>query len=394
MNKVERKVIQWIEKNVLWLFIACITGISLYLRFLFRDMESVDFSGCLYVWFNQLKDGGGLRALNQNIGNYNTPYLTILALLTYLHKNPLYTIKLVSIIFDYVLAVGAGLLVYELAGKDRMKAGITYSVVILLPTVILNSSGWAQCDSIYAAFIVLSLWVLLKDKYNVSFLLFGLAFAFKLQAVFLLPLYIYLYFRKKEFSIFRLLVLGLIPNFVLSLPAAFFGRPLWSIIDTYSGQTEQNIGFLTRNMANIYAFMPDNGPLLGNIFMGFCIAGMGLVLLYMMMKNVRIDRQLLLTLALWIILWVIFLMPQMHDRYLYVGDVLAVVWVMVHRRKYYLPVCTVLISAVCYAPFLFTRNVINLQVPAAVYLTVLFLFTLELEKALQENAQKFDFIIE
>lgn len=49
MNKVERNVIRWIEKNVL---------------FLPRDMESVDFSGCLYVWFNQLKDGGGLRALN------------------------------------------------------------------------------------------------------------------------------------------------------------------------------------------------------------------------------------------------------------------------------------------------------------------------------------------
>lgn len=158
-----------------------------------------------------------------------------------MHENPLYTIKIVSIIVDYVLAAGAGLLVYELAGKDRLKAGITYSVVILLPTVILNSSGWAHCDSIYAA---------------------------------------------------------------------FFGRPLWSIIDTYSGQTEENIGFLTKNMANIYAFMPDNGPLLGNIFMGFCIAGMGLVLLYMMMKNVRIDRELLLNLVLWIILWVIFLMPR------------------------------------------------------------------------------------
>lgn len=394
MNKVERKVIQWIEKNVLWLFLVCITAISLYLRFLFRDMESLDYSSFLYVWFNQLKDGGGVHALNQNIGNYNTPYLTILVLLTYLHKNPLYTVKLVSIIFDYVLAVGAGLVVFELTGKDKLKTGITYSAIIMLPTIILNSAGWAQCDSIYTAFVVLALWALLKDRYNASFLLFGTAFAFKLQAVFVLPLYIYLYFRKKEFSIFRLLILSLIPNFVLSLPAFFFGRPLWSVINTYVGQAELYELELTKNMANIYVLLPDNGLLLGDVFTGICIAGMGVVLLYMMAKNVQIGRKLLLTLSLWMVMWAVFLMPGMHERYLYLGDALAVVWVIVHNRKYYIPICTVLVSIICYAPFLFNRIVINEQIPAAVYLTVLFLFTLELAKALKENAQKIDFIIE
>lgn len=46
---------------------------------------------------------------------------------------------------------------------------ITFAVVIMLPTVILNSAYWGQCDSIYTTFIILTLLYLYKGKYHGAF---------------------------------------------------------------------------------------------------------------------------------------------------------------------------------------------------------------------------------
>ena len=46
---------------------------------------------------------------------------------------------------------------------------IFYGIVLMLPTVILNSSCWGQSDAIYAAFILFSIAFLLEEKYVKAF---------------------------------------------------------------------------------------------------------------------------------------------------------------------------------------------------------------------------------
>ena len=67
---------------------------------------------------------------------------------------------MVSIIFDYILAISIAVLTKELL-KGKKKANdfavLAYGLILILPTVFINSADWGQCDSIYATFSVISL---------------------------------------------------------------------------------------------------------------------------------------------------------------------------------------------------------------------------------------------
>ena len=55
--------------------------------------------------FETIKNGGGLTALNEQVGDYGLLYQTIIALFTYVDANPVYLYKSFSVIFDFLLAL-------------------------------------------------------------------------------------------------------------------------------------------------------------------------------------------------------------------------------------------------------------------------------------------------
>ena len=165
MFKTEKRLLEWIHKHIFILSLVGVTALSLCIRWGLRDFVSPDSESFLLYWYDLLKEAGGLRGLNQQVGNYNMLYQFLIAVMTYLPIEPLYAYKLLSVIFDYLMAVGVAILVYELTTRNqREKAGLAYMAVILFPCVFLNSSAWAQCDSIYTFFIIASLIAALKEK--------------------------------------------------------------------------------------------------------------------------------------------------------------------------------------------------------------------------------------
>ena len=235
ISKVEKKFINWIENHIDCLIIIGIVLFSLILRYFMLSYQSEDFKNFLSPWFYELKEAGGLSGLGNYPGDYNAPYMTILALLTYLKINPLISIKIISIIFDYILAFLVGKFVYDIRSKDnnrKMLSILAFGITLFLPTVVMNGSLWAQCDVIYTTFLVLAFYFLYKDKTLFSFISLGLAFAFKLQFIFVLPVYIILYFRKKNFSILYFLIIPLV-NFILCLPAIIAGKPISECLLVY-----------------------------------------------------------------------------------------------------------------------------------------------------------------
>ena len=130
------------------------------------DFESGDFRDFLNPWWNIIK-GMGLEGVSKKVGNYNMPYQTITFLMTLLPWKSIVAYKSLSIIFDYVLAIGVMLLVYEIT-KSRAKAIVGYALTICSVNVFLNSAFWAQCDSIYVAFIILAIYFLMKDRYEMK----------------------------------------------------------------------------------------------------------------------------------------------------------------------------------------------------------------------------------
>ena len=98
-----------------------------------------------------------------------------------------------------------GRLVYDICGtKDRAafrKGAFAYGLSFLAMNVIFNSAAWGQSDAVYVSLIIWSLVWLFRDKYLKSFVLLGLAFAFKLQTVFILPFFAFYYVYKKSSSL-------------------------------------------------------------------------------------------------------------------------------------------------------------------------------------------------
>ena len=164
--QIEKRLLNFIEENMTILFVAVITILAVAVRYLCLPGISGDMEQYLLPWFETLKENGGISALAMELGDYNVPYLTILAVLTYLPLHPVTLIKSVSILFDFALAGSAGMLVnqcMEKGGKSK-KIILSYALLLFSPLIILNSAYWGQCDSIFGTFLILTLVFMMKEK--------------------------------------------------------------------------------------------------------------------------------------------------------------------------------------------------------------------------------------
>ena len=236
---LKEEVLRRIKNNNTFISIALITVFGLLLRFIFIEDAGGDYDGFLSQWCMYLRENGGFNAITSVDTDYNVSYLYFLALFSYLPVKDLYFIKFLSFIFDFVMAL-AGFFIVSYFEKENEKK-ILYSLavftgILFMPTVILNSASWVQCDSIYTSFILLSLYFMLKEEYDLSFILYGVAITFKLQAIFILPAYGIIFLKNRNFSFLKFLWVPVV-NFILYMPAVILGKPLSSLYDAYIRQS-------------------------------------------------------------------------------------------------------------------------------------------------------------
>ncbi len=127
---------------------------------------------------------------------------------------------------------------------------IVAASALLLPSVVLNSSYWGQCDVIFVCFIVWALCYLLQDKFTKAFIFLGLSFAFKLQVVFILPFVVYYCWYKKKIELTKLTFLPAI-GFLMSVPAIFMGRRWYDFVMVYVAQGD-NYRYMSLNAPNLW----------------------------------------------------------------------------------------------------------------------------------------------
>ena len=340
---IKHKVIN--KKIVLFIILILV---SILIKYFFFSFESGAYKRFLWKWYNVL-DTEGLISIVNGLGNYNPPYLILLYLLTFLPGSAIIKIKMLSVIFDLLMGFISYLIVKEITKSKN--SILCWLVIIFLPTVILNSSMWAQCDSIYTTFVLLSIYLLLKEKYSLSFLILGIAFSFKLQFIFILPLYVILYFVNKKFSLFNFLLLP-IGNILMCLPVILMGLPIINCFTTYLEQTTDYSVYLTRNLANIYQLLP-NIKIIGYILFIITVIIFLSLLIYLIKRKRKIKNPEIISLGLISILIAVYTLPFMHERYMYMADVLSVIWYFIYKRKIYIPIIINISSLAGYSVYLF-----------------------------------------
>ena len=347
-----------------------LTALALVLRALVFGYETLDYQNFLTRWVDFFRQNGGWRALSEPVGNYNIPYLYFMALFSYSSVKDLYLIKLLSTVFDVLLAYSAMRLVSRWQKSAGLRLGCFFTV-LLWPTVFLNSAVWAQCDSIYVALALLGIDLALDERPVLAMTCMALSFGFKLQAVFILPVCAVLWMRGK-FKWYHFLVFPAV-YVLLVLPAVIIGRPFMDTLLLYLGQTGSIGTGLNYNSPSVFALIRDVADTDAAAKAGIvgAFAYMLAVLGVCFIGRRRLGDQAVFAAAVLLAVGIPFLLPHMHDRYFYAADILTLALAFAFPVYFPTALLTEFASLLGYHAYLKMRYLLPMHYGAAALLIVL-----------------------
>ena len=319
------------------------------------DFESNDYLHFLAPWTQFFRDFG-FAGLRQDMGNYNPPYMYLLWLFSLLPVNELYLIKLTSLLFDILLA-WAGMKLLSLCTKKRTKLLVCFFALLLLPTFIINGAKWAQCDSIYSFFGIFSIYLALADRPRASMASIAASLAFKLQAVFIMPVFVILLMAKKlklkHFLIFPAAYI------IYMLPAVIAGRPFIKVMTLYFAQAGTVGEAMNYNSPAFTSMLEhiDNPQQLSNLLIAAAFLFMLLVFIYAFSMRDRLDAALIIGFTALLVIGIPYLLPHMHDRYFYLAGTAAVILACANPKYLLMSILAELASLHCYLAY-FSRHYI------------------------------------
>ena len=293
-----------------------------------------DMVECLIPWYDSIAPVNGIYSLRNYTGNYGMPYVTILWLLHFIPGQVHIKIKAVSVIFEYVAAVAAGLLSSHFHEKKKDIAFLFgFALTLFYPPLILNGAVQGQCDGIYVAFVLLTVYALFKNRPVLAFILLGCAFAFKLQTIFILPFLILYYYKKRNFSVLHVLLVPITVE-ILYIPAMIAGYSPISPITAYIGQA----GYYPQ----MYMYYPNlwcffwrwaeydifNIPVIG-----WVITLYAFIFLVILGTKKEIKDHDWLQIALLTSFLAVYFMPAIHERYGLIPEILLIVYCVAHPRR-------------------------------------------------------------
>jgi Gpi18-like mannosyltransferase len=360
--------------------LCAVLAASLTLRLSLFDFQSGDFRGCLSSWYDFFVEHGrwhGL-ALREPSATYAPLYLYFISLSTLLPLPKLYAIKLFSVAADYLGAWYFWRLAGLRFGTGRMRLA-AMAALLFLPTVVTNSALWGQCDMMYTAGFVASLFYLLEGRPAAALAAFGFSCALKPQAVFWGPLLAALLLSRR--LPWRWLWVSPAVYVGCALPAILAGRPLaqalWPIgqadmtpdlvlgatnwyqwISARYSDTLWTVGIaLALLAAEVFALWARRGPARGNSESRLSAA---------LCRDAATRRRgpdegnsesrWLVSLALLSVLFPPFLMPGMHERYFFPADVLSLVYALWMPGGLWVAAMAQIASVFSYFPYLYSQE--------------------------------------
>lgn len=364
MLKYERKFMDWLVRHRDILFFGLVTVLALLARRRGLDFASGDMQSFLLPWAQTFYEGG-FSAMKEQVGDYNILYQTLTILLTRipeslvyfvtrLQGNMMYRYKYLSIFFDFSMALLCAGIVAKERGERKLGTlwNLTYMVILFLPTVFLNSAVWGQCDAMCGFFCILALYSLYKERYIFSFAVLGLSFALKLQTVFILPVYLYFYISRKNFTLLYFLLTAAV-LWATGIPAYLQGRPLTTVLDIYMFQTGE-YPTMALNSASFWLMFFPNWYSMRTCAIVVTMLVLGIFLYLFIGKGERLkgDFESFLILSIWSAWTCVLFLPGMHERYTYLVDVLLVVLTLYRTKYWWYAMTFVVISGLTYTSYL------------------------------------------
>jgi Gpi18-like mannosyltransferase len=349
-----------------------LVGLSVGIRVATRGIITTDLDFHILPWYAKLQRHGAFLGLGKDFYNYTPPYLYLLALATltssFLH--PVIAVKLISTGFDLYAAYMIYRIV-RLRYADGYLPHLAAAIYFAAPTVVANTGIWGQADSTYAAFLLTCLYCLLIQRPLPAIILFGIALAFKPQAIFFIPFLLLLALWKRIPWYYSALVPVVYAG--LMIPAVAAGRTWPEVLTTYAEQAGGGKG-LTHNAATLYVFAPKSAfeQLIGPAVLLAMLVAL-LWVLFSWVKTRRSDLSATLLIALISVTLVPFFLPNMHDRYFYLSDTISIPLAFLMPELWFVPILFQLVSGLSYSIYLFSASPAILQTAALINIGTLLL---------------------
>jgi Gpi18-like mannosyltransferase len=264
-----------------------------------------DLAVWLIPWMSEIHRLGW-HSIAGGFSEYSPAYIYVLNLFAWVH-DPVAAVKLANVPFIALLVFG----VNALAGRTAA------AVSLLLPTLLVNAFGYGQCDVIFTAFLVWFVVFAEREKPALAALMFGLAFSFKAQAVFLAPVVFYLLLAGRM----KLRHAALIPltYVAMMVPAAIAGRPWGELLTVYLNQTNVS-DRLALNVPNPWWLLQFFVSYRTGVVAGLIAGVVASLALALWAWRTKPPILLMACLAAAILP---FVLPKMTGRYFFVADVLT-----------------------------------------------------------------------
>ncbi len=366
-------------------FVGAFAALSVMTRVSMLDFQTADYVSYLSKWIEVFREGG-FSLLAENVGDYNLLYQYALLLIAKTPLHDLYLIKLISVAFDYALALAMMRAAGAYAG-ERAKLPV-FLVMMVVPTTLLDGACWGQCDSVYAFLVIMSLLLLKRERPSASAAFLALAFAFKLQTIFVFPV-VLLGLIHKKYRLRDALVFAA-AYVATMIPALLAGRPFMDALSVYANQSMgQYYDRLTYNAPNLYLFFPmlefTNSqeftwmryipgvamegtqpylteplmPDLQHAALYACIVLTLIVVIYWLIHYRETTMDMTLEFALFFAIFLPFVMPKIHERYFYLADMLSILYAAKRPDRRFMPLLVVGASLMSYVPYLMRQRPID-----------------------------------
>jgi Gpi18-like mannosyltransferase len=166
------------------------------------------------------------------------------------------------------------------------------------------------------------------------------------------------------------------------------------------GGTNASSSSFTYNAPTFYQWLPSGAPEFWK-WIGIALAGLFVVLVGVLLwRSKRPDggmvgavttippSEIILKVTLVFALAIPFLLPEMHERYFYLADVVSIIYAFYFPRRFYIPIIMQLCSLLSYAPYLLNRQIIGLNYVAFGVLVITVITFVDLVLTLYPNLRK------
>ncbi len=380
-NFLDSFLFNLIDEHLEKISLGILVLLALVIRFmLMPDTDlSPDYNTYYLDWVNQYREYGIITGLGKNIGDYYVPYNIMYAICSLFSCEPYVPITIFSTIAEFVTAFYIVKIIKHLAvNSDNAaladkRAWFVGVGSLFLPFVVFNGALWKQCDAIYVVFMVIALYHILKENYRLAFVFLAISFSFKLQAIFIVPLFIVVYMIKKGFSILEFLWVPVM-YLVMGLPSVLCRKGLRDTYFAYLSQTNevQTEGYgMVSYYPNIYNFGLDDFDELLKTPAIMLVAGL-MVIIAVFAYNHRdyFEKDINLLVIGSFMAWTMCMfLPGMHERYDYVIVLLMTV-LSLSVKKELLPIAIIMniSSLLVYIIVLFGYKGIPITIISAVEL--------------------------